>query len=220
MPTRENNFAYLLVALIIFLLIMPVIDDFNLSHKAIARSVSFSMILLIGIWSLRHSPKAFRTGIGFVVTGIGFNLVALANDMEIFEYLAQAMVFLFLFMAALTALKQVMSHLRITANNIYGAICVYLLLGVNWAIIYSILNSISPAAFRGVTVPPGVIWDVEWIYFSFVTLTTLGYGDIVPVSSTARAFAYCEAIFGVFYLAILVAGLVGVFIADRINKRA
>ncbi len=73
--------------------------------------------------------------------------------------------------------------------------------------------ALAPAS--GATAGEGAVWNVEWVYFSFITLTTLGYGDITPVSNTARALAYSEAIFGVFYMAILVAGLVSVYMAAR-----
>jgi len=58
-------------------------------------------------------------------------------------------------------------------------------------------------------------FDSEWIYFSFVTMTTLGYGDVLPLSATARALPYLQAVFGQFYIAVLVAGLVSAHISDR-----
>jgi len=65
----------------------------------------------------------------------------------------------------------------------------------------------SPSPDRG--------WDSEWLYFSFVTMTTLGYGDILPVSAAARGLAYMQAIVGQFYIAILVAGLVSAYVSNR-----
>ena len=57
--------------------------------------------------------------------------------------------------------------------------------------------------------------DSSWLYFSFVTLTTLGYGDITPVSATARSLSFMQAVAGQFYVAVLVAGLVSAYISDR-----
>ena len=62
-------------------------------------------------------------------------------------------------------------------------------------------------------------WDSEWLYFSFVTMTSLGYGDISPVSAIARALAYLEAVSGQFYIAILVAGLVGAHMSRRDSRK-
>jgi len=61
----------------------------------------------------------------------------------------------------------------------------------------------------------GLGWDSNWLYFSFVTMTTLGYGDILPVSATARGLAYMQAIVGQFYIAVLVAGLVGAYVSTK-----
>ena len=92
---------------------------------------------------------------------------------------------------------------------------VYLLLGVIWAVSYSVLELAAPGSFGGFETWTSRGWDSEWLYFSFVTMTTLGYGDLLPVSATARAMAYLQAVFGQFYIAILVAGLVSVYIARR-----
>jgi hypothetical protein len=96
---------------------------------------------------------------------------------------------------------------------------VYLLLGVIWAVAYTMLEMISPGSFGGFTPLEGRGWDSEWLYFSFVTMTTLGYGDILPISATARALAYMQAIFGQLYVAILVAGLVSALISSRQSNK-
>ena len=105
---------------------------------------------------------------------------------------------------------------NISANRIIGAVCVYLMLGVIWALTYSLLEAGIPGSFAGLSEQAaGSKWDPDWVYFSFVTLTTLGYGDILPVTSSARAMAYFEAIVGQFYLAVLVAGLVGAYRSEK-----
>ena len=98
-----------------------------------------------------------------------------------------------------------------------GAITLYLLFGVLWAIAYAVIESLVPGSFAGLSEPLSQGWSSDWIYFSFVTMTTLDYGDIVPLTATARTLAYMQAVFGQFYLAILVAGLVGAYIARRLK---
>ena len=112
-------------------------------------------------------------------------------------------------------MKQVAFGTDISANRLFGAVCVYLLLGVIWALTYSIVELAMPGSFSGFAAWSDRGWDSEWIYFSFVTMTTLGYGDLLPVSATARALAYLQAVFGLFYIAILVAGLVSAYISNR-----
>ncbi|WP_036829337.1 potassium channel family protein, partial [Photobacterium sanctipauli] len=90
-----------------------------------------------------------------------------------------------------------------------GSLALFLLLGLMWAIAYLFILEFSPNAFTGME---HKAWGENFAnaaYFSFVTLTTLGYGDISPVSPVAQVIVYLEAIAGVFYMAIVVASLVG-----------
>jgi voltage-gated potassium channel Kch len=87
----------------------------------------------------------------------------------------------------------------------------YLTLGLVWTMFYMVLSHFSPGAFAP---PPGVLDRTSALYFSFITLTTVGYGDISPVSNGARMMAVLEAIFGTFYVAILISRLVALHTAN------
>ncbi|MHC4154482.1 MAG: potassium channel family protein [Planctomycetota bacterium] len=100
---------------------------------------------------------------------------------------------------------------RVTPDMIVGGICIYLLIGILWNVLFELV----------------LIWDPDAIalregaslfYFSFTTLTTLGYGDIVPVSKLAQVLANMEAIAGQVYLAIFIARLVGLHIAHELKR--
>jgi hypothetical protein len=95
---------------------------------------------------------------------------------------------------------------RALGDRIFGAIVLYLLLGVMWAVAYAMVDSLLPQAFAGRSDTDSGIAD--WIYFSFVTLTTVGYGDITPVARLARSIAMLEALVGQLYPAIIIARLV------------
>ncbi len=104
---------------------------------------------------------------------------------------------------------------RVSAETICGAICVYLLLGLTWTAAYSILFTLQHGSFF---VAPthdanGVLTVLDLLYFSYVTLTALGYGDITPITSQARSLAFLEAVTGVLYLAVLISRLVGLYAA-------
>jgi hypothetical protein len=100
-----------------------------------------------------------------------------------------------------------------------GAGCIYFVLAILWALGFSLLETLSPGSF----VLPGVSEDLEihqgllaeFFYFSNVTLTTLGYGDIVPVSRPARMFASIEAMFGQLFVAIVIGRLVGLHLTEK-----
>jgi len=197
---RKDNFIYLLLALIIFLVLLPILSDLQLVSEGLIRLIGFTCLLAIGVWSLRDSIPAFRLGVALMVIGIISNVLAIANGASVFNYLSQLAMFAFLLLAIVRASRQVVWGVEMTANRLFGAICVYLMLGILWAIMYSTLNSFVADSFAGATHVGSDDWNVEWIYYSFVTLTTLGYGDILPVSATARVLAYSEAVFGVFYI--------------------
>lgn len=215
----KNNFSWLLLALFVFLIIVPAADDLGILSKPIVRALAFSCLVFIGIWSLRGSGRPFAVGIAFVITGIVFNVLAVNLASPVYLYASFAALFGFLLVAISFTLKQVAMETDISPNRLVGAVCVYLLLGVIWAVAYTILEMISPESFGGFTPLQGRGWDSEWLYFSFVTMTTLGYGDILPVSATARALAYMQAVFGQLYVAILVAGLVSALISSRQSNK-
>jgi hypothetical protein len=88
-----------------------------------------------------------------------------------------------------------------------------------WSFVYSVLESIHPGSFA---TGEGQIEAGRrlYIYYSFVTITTLGYGDITPITDLANSFSFLEAVTGQLYIAILIARLVGIHIAQSMNKKA
>ena len=93
---------------------------------------------------------------------------------------------------------------------ICGAVAVYLLLGVVWAVWYRLIETLAPNSFSIAGAGGSLGWN-DYLYFSFVTLTTLGYGDVLPVSPIARIWATLEAVAGVLYIALLISRLVNLY---------
>jgi hypothetical protein len=103
---------------------------------------------------------------------------------------------------------------------VVGAVCGYLLLGMAWGVLYAMLDTAWPGSFEvGSRLAEQVRADQSRVplftYYSFVTLTTVGYGDVTPLSTPARTCAWLEALTGQFYLAVLVAGLVGALLSRK-----
>jgi len=130
---------------------------------------------------------------------------------------------IFLGIVLYVVFKEVVRSTHADIDTVMGAISVYLLIGFMWANFYAILFAFEPASFR---LPPN--WQIEqglaspeytFGYYSFVTLTTLGFGDVVPITYRARTLSWLEAVAGVSYLAVVVASLVGQIIADRQERR-
>ena len=214
---QEKNFSWLLIALLVFLIANPLAEELGLSDRLI-RGLLFSWLLAIGVWSLRGFGHYFTTGMVLAVGGILLSILAANTAASDFALSSKLALMGFLLLAVRCTLSQIVLSNEVSVNRLVGAISLYLLLGVLWAAAYAALELISAGSFEGgvVTGPNG--WGSDWLYFSFVTMTTLGYGDITPISPLARLLAYLQAVFGMFYIAIFVAGLVGAYVSDRTSS--
>jgi Ion channel len=133
--------------------------------------------------------------------------------------LASALVAIFSAIVIRIAYGSVMRPHRTVGDRIVGAICVYLLIGLGWASVYETLDGVIPGSLR---FPAGTAWatvsPIRYRYFSFVTLATLGYGDVTPVTALAGTLASMEAIAGQLYIGITVARLVALSLTDRADS--
>ena len=108
-------------------------------------------------------------------------------------------------------LAGVLAEGRVDAERVCAALCVYLLAGIAFGGVFAALETHAPGSLAGA----GPIDLDDAVYFSFVTLATLGYGDIAPAASATRALAVLEAVFGQLYLAVLIARLVSLYAREH-----
>jgi len=132
---------------------------------------------------------------------------------------------LFILFVTVSELRSVLRQREVTGETICMAVSVYLLMGFTWAFLYAVMYQRHPESFGGLaTIQPGQLIEVQHIfpilgYFSLTTLSTIGFGDITPVSLQARYAAVAEGISGQFYLAILVARLVGIQMSQSASQQ-
>ena len=107
---------------------------------------------------------------------------------------------------------------RVNSEVLCAAISTYLLLGLWWAIAYTMAARLTPESFAGATGATRVLQNLDAVYFSFITITTVGYGDITPASGMTRMLAMIEAITGTMYMAVLVARLVSLYTMEAASK--
>jgi len=212
---QKDNFSYLLVALLIFIIGVPITFDLDLISLQVSRILGITCLLAVGVWSLQGTKQLFFAGMVVAIAGVILNILSVTREDDTLHIFSLVAMFVFLLLASISALRQVAVGNDISPNRIIGAICIYLLLGVIWSIAYSVTEHWQPGSFHGLTEQVSATWNRDWVYYSFVTLTTLGYGDITPVSQTARSLSLIEAVVGQFYIAVLVAGLVSAYISDR-----
>ena len=218
--TTEVGLTGVLLFLLLFL-----ITSFSLERFHFAKIFS---LLFISLFFVSAALSVSYRPIGKLVFG-GLALVALgfvwadylfpAMGLRTWHILADVLVLGYLIVLLLS---HVFQEGAITYHRICGAIAVYLLLAWMWAIIYLLILRFEPGAIQ---LPPEVVsgsfevLQAHMIYFSIVSLTTLGYGDIVPVSHGARLAVMLEALIGQLYPAIMLAWLVSMEIVSRTQKK-
>ena len=215
-PSERDNFIYLTVALLVLLFLLAIAAEFSatISQQMVRGAILLTLVVSMG--SVRLHRKLFSAGVGFIGALLLLGAAGYWLDNTVLRLLQIAWVFTFLTIIASLALKHVLFTAGpIDANRVLGAICVYLLLGLDWALICLAIAELNPGAFTGLGPGDWLQNFTELVYFSFVTLTTLGYGDISPAGPVARFLVYLEAICGQLYLAIMVAGLIGLRVATR-----
>ena len=212
--SEKDNFTYLLVGLIFLLFSGSCVDQFFSGEGQDFVLLAAIITMLISIWSVRSEHYLFNTGLGLLIAAVVIGAVLSLLDNADLEFLHIILLLLFFLLTLKPALEQALFSGEITSNNVIGSICIFLLLGLIWTMLFLLIAEFIPNAFSGVEV---VGWKhnmSDFIYFSFVTLTTLGFGDMLPVAPLARFLVYSEAVVGVFYMAIVVSSLVGAKIPE------
>ena len=213
--TTEDNFAYLTVALLMFLFIGALSDQLAWEIGDLLIEAATVLTLAIGIWSIKSERRWFRTGIG--LTTALLLVVATGALLEAAElHLAHLLIMLVFFvLTAVLAFQQIIFADTIDTNKLVGAVCIYILLAMIFGMLYLMVESLFPGSFSGLSAGKWQGDMSRMVYFSFVTLTTLGYGDILPTLPLASFLVYLQAVTGQFYIAILVASMVSAHIAGR-----
>ena len=208
--SEKNNFIFLAVGLVLLLLVGSLVEflpgDFG---PRIVQAATVAMIM-ISAWGQRENQSRLVINIVVVLTTLLLIVGGAVMDKAGFSYAHLLLLLCFFIWVTWVLVHQVLFTGDINGNKIVGSICIYMLLGLIWAMLYLLIAEVVPGSFNGVQQAPWLENFSTAIYFSFVTITTLGYGDISPVLPFARFLVFMEAIIGVFYMAIVVASLIGV----------
>ena len=199
-----SRYAILFYSLLFMLVAMPITIEFGLPQVGI--KLMFAACLLLAV--LPSVPKSSRL---FLVTVI-LLLILLRfaserDDVPIDFGPVLALYALTGLLAAASTLRFVVRSPVVDGETIYAALSTYLLAGLFFGVLYTAIEFMRPGSFAG----PDEFTDSAAVYYSFVTLATLGYGDFLPKSELARGIATFEVIGGQLYLAVMVARLIGAF---------
>lgn len=210
---RDVNFRLLFLGLFLLLIGGPLIRHFDWWNNPMLLELTFGTSSLLFITSLTNDRRVFILGLLSACLTILFAVLAVLLGQEVFRYLMLVSAFGFCVVAIKYSAQEVFLTGAVDLNKIVGSLCIYLLLVVAWAIVYDFLELLTPGSFAGLSANTDLSRFDEFTYFSLVTITTLGYGDITPKNLVAGITAGLQATAGVFYTAVLVASLVGDFMA-------
>lgn len=204
----DVSLTVLLVFLIIAIFILRPIESSGVDVR-LATSLVFSLILLSGIVAVAHSHRMLWTFAGVAVVTVILHWSHYAAYGAPWIGIDAISAILSFAMLAGIVLVQVFREGPVTIQRLQGAVAAYLLIAMMFAAAYTWVSLLQPDAFAGAASVAGTHGTIqEFVYFSFVTLTTTGYGDIAPHSAVARSLAMLEALIGQMFPSILLARLV------------
>lgn len=217
---KDNGYAVLLSFLLLLISIYPMLIVTPVG--IIILDICTSSVILYALWLAYRNRTYVTYPLGIIILiGLACDLFNITGVPKIVMVATGTFEFIASILVLMAILIYVMREEVVSLNQICGASCIYILFGAIWSILYFILQLQQKDAFRGID--PGHGGDYlhsmmqiysDFLYYSYTVLTTVGFGDITPVSQQARALTNVEAIIGQLFLAILIARLVGVHISQ------
>ena len=218
--SQHNNFVYLFFSLIILLFSAAFVGEIPGNMGEDIFSFVTLLMLLTSIKSLK-TDVTWKMATYIIIASYTFlTLLSKFSPHDLYIYFMLIALLAFFIGAFYLSAKQVLLVGDIDGNKIIGSLSLYLLLGLIWATIYLLILVMDPQAFSGIEAGNWQQIFSRVAYYSFVTLTTLGYGDILPTNHIAEFFVYMEAIVGVFYMAIIVSSLISLRLAAIQDKKS
>jgi hypothetical protein len=208
---RVGHFRFLLFAIVLMFVLRPFLEGYV--RIGLLTDIFFSLILLSGAYAFSQQRKTFLVVLFIAGPTLLLEAASYFVDSEPIEIAKRIGFTLFLGYVLAIILSHIFREKEVTEDLITGAVCAYMLIGILWTFVFYFVELAHEGSFAQAN--PALHDIGPFFYFSFVTLATLGYGDIVPLTGPARSLAILEAVTGQLYLAITIARLVGVHASQR-----
>ncbi len=210
-----NKYAHLLALLLVFFILSPVFERANYTPPII--SFVFLCILAFTMRAIELHRMTLRVCVVLLLLGFVLDLASyVAGPATLQTGLglgATSLYAVVMLVTMATMVQRLFTTAQVTWDTILGGISTYFLLGFFWALLFITLHQLHPCNFH--VPPPG--HAIYLVYFSFTTLTTVGYGDVVPTSGMAMMLANLEAIVGQLFLTVFIARLIGLHLAHHLR---
>jgi len=206
---------YLLFSLVVFLAVFPVLTSAGWSRTIV--NGLLTLIVITGPASLAPHRRAFLISVSLAVLTWLSGWVAAANTADLWSLVGSLSAAAFFGnLCVLLFSQHLFGGRRVDQETLIAAVNAYLALGLMFAFLFFSLQTLIPDAFHGDLVSgTDHLRTRGFVYYSFVTLTTLGYGDVTPAHPAAATLAYLEALAGQLYVAFTIAGIVGIYISQH-----
>ena len=218
-PRQRGKFSYLFFAQVLLLVLFPYMEKPGL--PMILFRLLGALAFFAAVYAVSERRAQWITALILAVpAGVLNGIFAFRSDRQIAVPTLVATI-LFLAFTLVSLLRAVLRSQSITHDTIYGALSVYLLMAIVWGVAYLLVETLQPGALSiDTTRHPNhrVDWS-DCMFFSFITLATVGYGDIVPVTAHSRSLSILEAVSGTMYVAVLVARLVGLYAVSSPSRQ-
>jgi Ion channel len=210
--------AHFLIALIVLFLTVPLVDEFIAGE--LVESVLITLVLVSAVVAVGGRRGSLIVGLVLVAPAVVAKWLDHLWPGHVPPEVTQATAIVFLSYVTFRLFHFILTAPRVDSEVLCAAVAVYLILGLTWGFAYILVASLNPGAFAFTVAsdPRPAMVRFQALYFSFVTLTTVGYGDIVPVSKAARLLAISESTAGVFFGTILIARLVALYSTDKSDR--
>ncbi len=200
-----------LAALVLLLFATPFVED--MKHGNLVETALVTLVLCMGVLAVGGRHRTLILAILLAVPAAASDLMFHFLAVTWLQYVAFAARLLFLTFVVANLLGFILRAPRVNSEVLCAGISIYLLLGVIWTIAYMLVGSLDSTAFAFGVPPSGkpAMAGFNAVYFSYITLTTVGYGDITPVSNVARMLAITESMCGTLFVGVLIARLVSLY---------
>jgi voltage-gated potassium channel len=213
---RQTRFLLLLISLLALMLLEPFL--FDRTGIRFLLEIFFSIILFSSIFAVSVKKGATLIALLLALPKLGTTWAISFITHPLLFLFDSILGFMFFAYIIVLILLHIFRQEDVTLETIYGAIVVYILIGIMWVSLYNVTEVLHPQSFS-MAADLATESRKALFYYSFVTLTTLGYGDITPISDPAKSLAMLEAIVGQMYIAVLIARLVGMHISQGLLKK-
>jgi len=210
---RLHHYAALLIAELSFILIYPFFTGTSFRDTVMRGMAVF--IFCAALYAVLGRGRITIIAFALGVPAILIHLINVIGYLEWLHTLSLILGLVFLVFMTSVFVWSIVSDPSVTTDTLAGAVSAYMLIGITFGVGYTLIDRLVPGAFRDTIEPGRHLSQSEFTFFSFVTLTTVGYGDIVPWDGHARSFAMIESVIGIMYPAVLIGRLVGLHGSKR-----